>query len=355
MGYSFDPLAPFRDLAERAGRRLGFRAANLAEWETWRAALREKLAELLGGFPAHPCDLAPQVLEVRQCAGYRREKVVFASLESAHVPAYLLVPDHLSAPAPAVICLHGHGYGKDDLVGLWEDGSERAEPDGYQKDFAVEVVRRGLVAVVPEQVGFGERREAGDIRAGPSQNSCRRAAFYALMVGTTLAGLRVWDARRTLDYLETRAEVAGGRVGCMGISGGGMTALFAAALDERLRVVVVSGYLNTFVDSILALWHCECNYVPGLLRYAEMADLACLVAPRPLLVESGTRDDIFPLASADAAYAQVGRAYALLNASDRLARDRFAGRHQISGVKAYAWLERWLGEGEAEQAAVEAG
>ena len=85
------------------------------------------------------------------------------------------------------------------------------------------------------------------------------------------------------------------RVGCMGISGGGTVTLFATALEPRIRAAMVSGYLNTFRDSIGSLAHCIDNYVPGILNWAEMHDVAGLIAPRPLFVESGEKDNIFPI------------------------------------------------------------
>ena len=63
---------------------------------------------------------------------------------------------------------------------------------------------------------------------------------------------------------------------------------------------MVSGYLNTFRDSIGSLAHCIDNYVPGILNWAEMHDIAGLIAPRPLFVESGEKDNIFPIAASKA-------------------------------------------------------
>src|SRR5690606_1498519 len=122
---------------------------------------------------------------------------------------------------------------------------------------------------------------AGD----PKANTCRHNAFYAQMLGKTLLGMRVWDAMRAIDVLQSLPGVAADRIGCIGISGGGTTTLFTSALDTRVKAAVIASYLNTFRESILAVRHCECNYVPGILRYAEMPDIACAIAPRALFVE----------------------------------------------------------------------
>ena len=88
----------------------------------------------------------------------------------------------------------------------------------------------------------------------------------------------------------------------------------------------------------MATIHCECNYVPGILRFAEMADLAALIAPRPLLIEAGTADPIFPVDAVRAGCAEVARAYALLGVDGNFDQDIFEGGHRFSGAKAFDWL-----------------
>ena len=119
-------------------------------------------------------------------------------------------------------------------------------------------------------------------------------------------------------------------------------ALFAAALDPRITCAVVSGYFNTFRDSIMAIRHCICNYVPGIATAAEIADIAGLIAPRPLLIESGMQDPIFPHDSALGAFAKLDHIYASFSAEDRLALDPFDDGHRWNGAKACDWLEKWI-------------
>ena len=103
---------------------------------------------------------------------------------------------------------------------------------------------------------------------------------------------------RTIDYIATRPDLDSSRVGCMGISGGGTATLFRrGARSAHSRVAMVSGYLNTFRDSVGSLAHCVDNYVPGILNWAEMHDIAGLIAPRPLFVESGEQGSHLSAAS----------------------------------------------------------
>lgn len=334
------PIEPFLSLYEE-GRIYEFKAQTLEEWKIWREGLKEKLVELLGRFPDR-VPLEAEILEKKEFDNYIRERIIFNSAPKVSVIGYLLIPKDTKLPAPGVVALHGHGYGKDDIVGIWEDGTERSVPDGYQKDFGISLVKNGFVTFAIEQACFGERREPEDIAKDKYQSSCRKISFWAMLLGKTVLGMRVWDIMRAIDYLESREEVDKNAIGVMGISGGGMTALFSSALDERIKAAVASGYLNTFKDSILSIYHCECNYVPGILKYAEMYDIAGLIAPRSLLIESGTKDNIFPIKATEFSISKVKKVYELLGATERFDVDIFEGRHQISGRKAFDFLKKEL-------------
>ncbi len=147
------------------------------------------------------------------------------------------------------------------------------------------------------------------------------------------------DARKLVDYLESRTDADTTRLGAMGISGGGMHTLYTTCLDERIRACVISGYFCTFQDSIFGMHHCPCNYVPGMAKFGEMYDLIGLVAPRPVLVEAGDHDEIFPLQAVKKSV-EIARekVYAVFAAQDQFETDYFSGRHQISGRRAYDFL-----------------
>ena len=164
-----------------------------------------------------------------------------------------------------------------------------------------------------------------------------------MMLGGSIAGLRVWDGMRAVDYLQTLPQADVTRLGVMGISGGGMHAFFSACLDSRIRAAVISGYFCDWRHSILAINHCTCNFVPGLLKLGELSDLAALIAPRPLLVENGTRDDIFPIDDVKRTVRRAARAWKLFGAGKNLQTDYFEGAHEIHGAQAYPFLEKHLG------------
>ncbi|HRJ45500.1 MAG TPA: alpha/beta hydrolase family protein, partial [Caldilineaceae bacterium] len=296
-------------------RRLAYAATTQAEWTAWHGQLAAKVLALLGAMPAIPIPLQPQLLETADLPDYRMEKVALQSEAGIHIPCYVLTPHQSSPPYRAVITLHGHGSGGAiHLLGKTQHAATReqeiAHITAHNYDYAHQLACRGFMVFVPEQRGFGERMEAdsgmtfGD---GMWRSSCRSLAFNALLIGRTLLGMRVWDVMRTLDYIRMRPENIGPGVGCVGLSGGGTTTLYAAAVDPRITVAVLSGAFSSFRSSIMSTIHCDCNYVPGILQYAEMADLAALLAPRPLLIEAGSQDPIFPVEEVRAASSQVAR------------------------------------------------
>ena len=335
-------MAYTRDRYAAAPRRLRFQARARPQAEEWQKTLRAKLVELVGGFPSEKSPLRGVTLETRTFPTYTREKVVFDSRPGVSVLAYLLRPQKASTPAATVICIPGHGRGVDDIVGIDEQGRDRTDKAGYQHDFALQVVEAGLAAVAIEPMAFGCRRDPVNARQGLARKGCEPAAGGALLLGETMVGWRVWDVMRTLDYIATRGELDASRVGCVGISGGGTATLFAAALEPRIRAAMVSGYLNTFRDSVGSLAHCVDNYVPGILNWGEMYDVAGLIAPRPLFVESGEKDNIFPIAASVESFKQVREIYGVFQATDRVEQEVFPGEHSFWGKRGIPFLARHL-------------
>ena len=340
---SFDPVLWSRERYKSAPLRLTFRAQNRRQAEAWQKRLRAKLVELVGGFPAERVPLRPQTLEVREFPKYRREKFVFTSRPGVSVLGYLLTPAGARPPLPVVICVPGHGRGVDDIVGIDDEGRDRTDKAGYAHDFAIQAVEHGLAAVAIEPLGFGCRRDPTAKKKGLGTSSCQPAAGAALLFGETMIAWRIYDVMRTVDWIQTRRELDAARVGSMGISGGGTCTLFAAALEPRIRAAMVSGYLNTFRDSILSLSHCMDNYVPGILNWAEMYDIAGLIAPRPLFSESGERDNIFPVEASRASFARVKKIYEVFGAGDRVEQETFDAGHIFHGARGLPFLAKHLG------------
>jgi dienelactone hydrolase len=325
-------------------RRLPFEAKSAEQARAWQAGARAKLIELIGPFPGGRVPLDPTFGDEVKGPGFTRRTVTFATRPGLAAFAHLLVPDDRKEGErrAAVLCIPGHGRGADDLVGLDAEGKPREHQEGYQHDYALQCVRHGYVTLALEPLGFGHRRDPAARKAGPEHSSCQPSAGAALLLGESMVGWRTWDAMRGLDLLAERPEVDPKRLAMMGISGGGTISLYAAAIDERVKAAVLSCSFCTFRDSIYSLSHCIDNYVPGLLRWFEMADLAALIAPRALFVENGADDPIFPAAGVAEALRDAARAYDALGAADRLGHETFPDGHVFHGVGAFKTLEEWL-------------
>jgi dienelactone hydrolase len=316
-------------------------------WEIKRSRLIVQLKQSLGSFelPQGDAGLDPVLLERVELDEVVRERVEFTTFDGLRMPAYVMIPKAM-APGekrPAVLLWHGHGYGSRSMVGLQADGTAKQHTGKLADNIGLELARRGLVVLAPEVAGFGDRMLERDMAREPdSKNSCYNLSVSLLMTGKTAAGLRTYEAIRAADYLLTRQEVDADRIGNMGHSGGGTVASLSAALDARIRASVVGLYPNTYRGSILAMRHCLCNYIPGILNHAEMPDLLGLIAPRALFVEAGIHDPIYPIATTREAVRQLTEVYDRLGRAERLDSHLFEGKHEISGEKSFDWLAAML-------------
>jgi dienelactone hydrolase len=339
---AFDSVSYTRKLYTAAPLRLTFRAQTRRQAEDWQKKLRPKIVELIGEFPESPVPLQPETLEVRDFPTYRREKFVFQSRPNCWVLGYLLTPKGGKAPHATVISIPGHGRGVDDIVGIDTQGRDRTTKVGYQYDYAVQVTEHGMAALAMEPLGFGCRRDPVTARRGLEVSSCQPSAGAALLLGQTLIAWRVYDIMRAIDWIATRPELDVARVGCMGCSGGGTATVFSAALEPRIKAALVSCYLNTFRDSIMSISHCIDNYVPGILNWAEMYDVAGLIAPRPLFSEAGEHDNIFPVAASRASFQHVKKVYDVFGAAESTEQEVFDGPHSFWGKRGLPFMARHL-------------
>jgi dienelactone hydrolase len=309
------------------------------EFEAYRERARERLRTLLGGWPERvPLDI--EVLERDDAGSYTRERIVFDSEATMSVPAYLLVPHARTEPGAAVLAIHGHGAGKSMVCGI--DGGRdelRDEITEYHGDYAHQLACRGFVVLAPDLRGFGERADWNP----PDRYQCDWNLVSATMAGVAPLTQNIWDLRCSLDVLAQHPLVDPRRVAAAGLSYGGTGALFLAAIDDRVKAAVVSGYFSSWAAAHRVPWNmCGSQVLPGLLGRLEHVDLGALIAPRALLVETGTDDLIFPVGAARESFATLARVYDSLGARDRLVHDVFEAGHQWHGEQAYPFLEREL-------------
>lgn len=305
--------------------------AGRAELDAWRQRFRSRLLEALGPSP-EIVTLNTEKFDDEDAGSYRRTRVVFDAEPAMSVPAYLLVPHDRVAPGPAVLAVHGHGPGKDEVCGLTESD---------ENDYAHRLAERGYIVLAPDLRCFGERADWNP----PDKYACDVNLVHALAAGANPLAQNLLDLGRALDLLTGHPLVDPDRLGVVGVSYGGTMALFLAALDIRVRAAVVSGYFGSLVDAHRVPWNlCGSQVLPGMLELLDHVDVGALVAPRALLVETGSEDQIFAAQPARDAVAELRHVYEADGAGDALDHDVFDGGHRWNGARAEAFLDRWLDE-----------
>lgn len=311
-GDGLSPSAYHRRVMAHTRQALAYRGGDVGRWQR---TLRRRLWDLVGRMPTRRMPLRVRSLWTREIALGRIEKIVFTAEPGADVPAYVCLPRDGAAPYPFFICLQGHTTGMHVSLAVDRDDETRPIAVEGDRDFALGCLRRGIAALCLEQRSMGERRER--LQKQVSEQGCQDAAMQALMLGKTLIGERVFDVDRGIDYLAGRGDADLRCLGVMGNSGGGTISMFAAALLARIRLAMPSCSFCSFRDSIMSLYHCADNYIPGLLPVAEMSDIMGLFAPRPVVIVAGEKDDIFPIGGTLREFRKLKAIYRAAGAPER--------------------------------------
>lgn len=374
-GSDVGSLFPFiQSQAVRGEFPLSFLNPRFRSVQRWKKRARGKLLELLHYSPAR-CAADGETLERVDCGDYVREKVVYSVAPGVRVPAYVLVPKAGRRPLPAIVALHDHGgfylWGKEKIVELPGENPALAE---FRRNYyggraiANELVRQGYLVVVMDMFYWGERRmlldadpadwrersatlsreriQAFNSRAGQSEQLVGRTIYAA---GFTWPGVMFWDDVRTVDYLLSRPDVDPKRIGCVGLSVGGLRSCFLAALDERIRAAVVVGWMASFPAQLKrhirnTIGHTK--VVPGLYQHLDYPDVASLAMPTPLMVINGSRDGLFDLDGVKASFEKLNGCYRKAGISERCATRLYDTPHEFNGAmqeEAWEWLRRWMG------------
>ena len=277
------------------------------DYTAWKAEIKNKFIELVGlnKIEKNACPLNVQIESEEQKDGYTQIRFVFESEKGAFVPCYLLIPDTGKEKYPVAITMQGHSSGFHNSVGI----IKYEQDEEYQKrgQFAVQAVKNGFIALAIEQRGMGERRP--NARHQKEASMCEYEAHIALLLGRTILGERMWDISKAIDALSTFPKCDMDKILITGNSGGGTISFYAACFDERIKLSVPSCAFCSYERSIMNWYHCSCNFIPHAYEWFEMQDLACLIAPRNLIVVAGELDEIFPLDGVETGYEIVKNIY----------------------------------------------
>ena len=262
----------------------------------------------------------------------------FESEPGFFIPAHMLLPKERKGKIPAVICLQGHSEGMHISL------ARKAFPDKTpitvegDRDFCIQAVERGYAAIALEQRGFGELRFKEN-----ANNSCHELSWQAVLMGRTLIGERIFDISRLIDALESSFDfIDMTKIGIMGNSGGGTSSYFAACVDERIKVTMPSSSFCTFKAAWGSIYHCDCGYVPGIIKYMEMPDMAVMIAPRKLVIVNGMYDEIQPFEAAKEAYKTVEEIYKCAGAPENCTMVVGSEGHRFYADKAWGIFDSYM-------------
>lgn len=294
--------------------------------------------------------------------------------------AWVLKPAGASGPLPGIVALHDHGgfkyYGKEKIA----DGPADPEPaitafrnSAYAgRAYANALAREGFVVLVHDTFLWGSRRFAfetmpehtrsmaescctqGELSPDPILVYNTAAALhehlvekYCMLLGTTLSGVISYEDRVATNYLASRVDVCAERIGCLGLSGGGLRSALLQATCERIRAAVIVGLMSTYehlLDHNVAS-HTWMLYPSGWARYGDWPDLAACRAPSPLLVQYDLDDSLFTVEGMRAADQRLAQHYRSVGAPENYTGQFYPGPHKFDlemQQAAFAWLRAHL-------------
>ena len=307
------PLSPLAFSAEPP-RSMRFQAGSPAEALAWQERTRDKLfALMMGGQRPPRVPLDPQVLRRMEepALGCVLEELTLQTLPDRRAHVWLARPLRSSGKVGAVLAIHGHGGSGEQIV--------RGQSLYW---YGRELIEMGCVVISPD-VGQHELQHTN----------------------WTLMGERTWDALRCLDYVAMLPEVDSARLAVAGLSLGGETTMYVAALDERLKLACSSGWLTTVAN--MKNGHCKCFNFLGLEENFDFADIFACVAPRVLVCELGEQERApggFPVAIGRQALAEIRPAYHVFNADSNLTLTVHTGPHVFKGTDFLPRLRAAFGE-----------
>jgi dienelactone hydrolase len=279
---------------------------ELADIQAYQRQLRNDFIHRIGGLPG-PAPLNPQITGTIERDGYRLEKILFESEPKFYVTAGLFLPDpqKFPPPWPAVVVLCGHS-----------DNGKLQE--GYQTGTALAAIN-GLAAMIVDPIGQGERaqllKDDGKPAISGSTTEHTLIGSGAILVGWNTARWMIGDAMAAIDYLQSRTDIRGDRIGCMGNSGGGTQTSYLMALDPRVYAAAPSCYITSFKRLLETIGpqDAEQNIFGQIAIGMDHADYLMMRAPKPTLINAATQD-FFDIGGTWSSYRDAKRLFQRLDA-----------------------------------------
>lgn len=380
MAGGYGPWLADEVLGNEPGR-LSFRTGKWKSVDDWRRVARERVNELLA-----PVDLGgPPAVTVTSRLTYDGLDFQFLTWRLAAGPsteAVFIKPSGAKGPLPAVLGLHDHGGNK--FLGWrkivragdnhWE--VQKTHQSRYYGGvaWANELAKRGYAVLVHDTFPFASRRvlvkdvperirgEGVDPAPDDLEGIAKYNKFAAehehimekslISAGTTWPGVYLVEDQRALDVLAARPEVDASRIGCAGLSGGGMRTVFLGGMDDRVKVAIAVGFMTTWRDFVLdkCFTHTWMTYVPLLPRDLDFPEILALRAPAATMVLNCRQDQLYTLPEMRRADAILSETFERAKAAGRYRCNFYDGGHKFDlpmQADAFEWFDRFLKSGPA--------
>ncbi|WP_211341798.1 dienelactone hydrolase family protein [Ulvibacterium marinum] len=361
---------------------LSFRHTKWTNLDQWRQRALEKTKELVSVPIVKKGSLGITLKASYEYDGLLVEELQWQLPYGNPTRAILLKPKDASGSLPAVLGLHDHGgqkyFGKRKITKT----SDELHPMivDHQKDsysglaWANELAKRGYVVMVHDTFTFGSRRvKYGDVDgitwghcmvgdktdqnpedpqnikiynewAAEHEHIMSKSLFCG---GTTWPGVTLLEDQIALDILCDRSDVDEEKVGCCGLSGGGLRTDYLGGLDHRIQCAISVGFMSTWNDFLLnkSFTHTWMTYVPLLPKFLDFPEVLGLRVPLPTMVMSNNEDQLYALPEMKKADTILREVYKKAGASDRYSGKFYPGGHKFDTAMqddAFKWFDKWL-------------
>ncbi|KPL09754.1 MAG: hypothetical protein AMS26_22465, partial [Bacteroides sp. SM23_62] len=285
---------------------------------------------------------------------------------------------------PAVLGLHDHGgnkyLGKRKITRISDNTPDFViahQEQSYEGlAWANEIAKRGYVVLVHDAFAFGSRRilyqdvtgiawgpcnvdgksdadpenpaniEAYNTWAGEHEHILSKSLFCG---GTTWPGVFLAEDMKAVDVLSNRPDVDPGRIGCGGLSGGGLRTVYLGGVDPRIKCAVCVGFMTTWDDMLLnkTYTHTWMTYTPLLPRYMDFPEILGSRVPLPTMVLNDIDDELYTMPGMTRADQILKEVFSKAGAGDHYESGFYPGPHKFDAQMqkdAFDWFDRWLKE-----------
>ncbi len=357
-----------------------FRRPKWRDLEEWRRVAHKHYVDALIQ-PATPYVPQVSVIEEIEYDGLHIERLTWQLPYGPPTEAIFLKPTGVSGRLPAILGLHDHGgikfFGKEKITRLPEQHPLMRKHQEYYYGgvaWANELAKRGYAVLVHDTFLFSSRRVrlseipeivrrrlgVGDLETVDpnSEEQIRRYNRFAaehehlvakslFCAGITWPGVFTYEDQCALSYLCARPDVDPERVGCAGLSGGGLRTVYLSGLDPRIRAACCVGMMTTWRDYLLnkCFTHTWMIYIPRLPRYLDYPEILGLMVPKPVLVLNCEKDFLFTLPEMKRAEAILRAVYEKAGAGEMFRCSYYPVPHRFNRpmqAEAFAFFDRHL-------------